>query len=70
MEKRRLEPTTLDEQPINEPPSDDEALKLVMRFYCILEPDRQRELLALAQRYASAAQEVDGPGLTPQSLAH
>jgi len=60
----------LNEQPVNEPPSDGDALKLVLRFYCILERDRQQELLALAQRYASVPQEVDRSILTSQSKTH
>lgn len=34
-------------------PSDEEALKLVLAFYCILEEDRRQHVLGLAQRYAA-----------------
>ncbi|MFT4115585.1 hypothetical protein [Bradyrhizobium sp.] len=41
-------------------PSDDEALKLVVAFYCIMEPDRRSEVLALAEKYAKESRVVDG----------
>lgn len=40
--------------------SDDDALKLVVAFYCIMEPDKRAELVALAERFASESQVVEG----------
>jgi hypothetical protein len=36
-----------------EPASDEDALRLVLAFYCIMEPEKRDEVTALAQRYAS-----------------
>lgn len=47
--------------------SDEEALRLVLAFYCILEPDRRNEVLALAESYAATANMVDG--VTPRRTA-
>jgi antitoxin component of MazEF toxin-antitoxin module len=41
-------------------PSPEEALKLVVTFYCIMEPERRRELMDLAEKYAMASPEVEG----------
>ncbi|WP_338690781.1 hypothetical protein V5279_29970 [Bradyrhizobium sp. 26S5] len=38
-----------------ERPSEEEALKLAIAFFCILEPDRRAEVLALAEKYAREA---------------
>ena len=35
--------------------SDAEAIRLVLAFYCILEPERRAEVMALARRYADQA---------------
>lgn len=35
--------------------TDDEALRLVLAFYCIMEPEKRDALLALAERYASSS---------------
>jgi hypothetical protein len=43
-----------------ERPSDEEALRLVMAFYCIMEPDRREQVVALAERYAAESKIVDG----------
>jgi hypothetical protein len=40
--------------------SHQEALKLVVAFMCIMEPERRAEVLAIAERYAEASQIVDG----------
>jgi hypothetical protein len=40
--------------------TDEEALRLVMAFYCIMEPAKAKQVLALAERYASESQVVDG----------
>lgn len=47
--------------------SDEEALRLVLAFYCILEPDKRSEVLALAEHYSATAKVVDG--LTPRRAA-
>lgn len=39
--------------------SDDDALRLMLSFYCILEPERRAEVMALAERYASKPEAVD-----------
>jgi hypothetical protein len=41
-------------------PSNDDALRLVTAFFCIMEPEKRAELLALTERYASTSQPVDG----------
>ena len=40
--------------------SDEEALKLTVAFYCIMEPERRAELLALADKHARDSARVDG----------
>jgi hypothetical protein len=41
-------------------PSDEEALTLTLSFYCILEPDKRMQVLALAQQFARESRRVDG----------
>lgn len=41
-------------------PTDDEALRVVVAFYCIMEPDKRAQVLALAERYAAESRVVDG----------
>lgn len=41
-------------------PSDDDALQLVVAFYCIMEPEKRNEILRLAERYAKESQTVQG----------
>ena len=41
-------------------PSDDDALQLVVAFYCIMEPEKRNEILSLAERYAKESQTVQG----------
>ena len=41
-------------------PSDDDALQLVVAFYCIMEPEKRKEILGLAERYAKESQAVQG----------
>lgn len=41
-------------------PSDEDAVKLTLAFYCILEPDKRRSVLALAEQLARESQRVDG----------
>jgi hypothetical protein len=40
--------------------TDEEALRLVLAFYCIMEPDKAKQVLALAERYAAESKVVDG----------
>jgi hypothetical protein len=40
--------------------SDEEALRLALAFYCIMEPECRQEVLALAERLATKSQRVDG----------
>lgn len=40
--------------------SDEEALRLTVAFYCILEPARRAEVLGLAEELASRSQRVEG----------
>jgi hypothetical protein len=42
-----------DDDTAPEPATDQEALKLVVAFYCIMEPEKREALLALAGRYAT-----------------
>jgi hypothetical protein len=41
---------------------DQDAVRLMLAFYCILEPEKRAELLALAERYASQSEVVDNLG--------
>ena len=41
-------------------PSDEEALRIVVAFYCIMEPDKRAELIKLAEALATQSQIVDG----------
>jgi hypothetical protein len=40
--------------------SHQEALKLVIAFMCIMEPEKRAEVMALAERFAEASQIVEG----------
>ena len=40
--------------------SDEDGLRLILAFYCIMEPEKREELLALAEKYASESPAVDG----------
>jgi hypothetical protein len=40
--------------------SDEEALRLVIAFYCIMEPDKRAEVLALAEKFARESEVVEG----------
>jgi len=39
---------------------DDQALKLTVAFYCIMEPEHRAEILALAERRARGSARIDG----------
>ena len=41
-------------------PSDEEALRLAVAFYCIMEPEKRAEILQLAETFAKQSQVVDG----------
>ncbi|MET0675036.1 MAG: hypothetical protein ABW175_04495 [Bradyrhizobium sp.] len=41
-------------------PSDEDAVRLTLAFYCILEPDKRRSVMALAEQLAKESQRVDG----------
>jgi hypothetical protein len=41
-------------------PSDEEALRMVVAFYCIMEPEKRAQLIELAEMYANQSQVVDG----------
>jgi hypothetical protein len=41
-------------------PSDEEALRIVIAFCCIMEPDKRAELLHLAETFAKQSTVVDG----------
>jgi len=49
-----------DAQSIPERASDDEALRLVVAFYCIMEKGRRNEVISLAEKYAARSEVVDG----------
>ncbi|QPF87462.1 hypothetical protein IC762_14725 [Bradyrhizobium genosp. L] len=40
-------------------PSDEEALKLAVAFFCILDPDKRAQVLALAEKLAKEEKVVD-----------
>lgn len=47
------------------PPLDEDALRLVIAFYSIMEPERQAEVLALAEKHAGAGPDgVNRPRLS------
>ena len=41
-------------------PSEAEALRMVIAFYCIMEPEKRAELLKLAENFATESQVVEG----------
>jgi quinol monooxygenase YgiN len=41
-------------------PSDEEALRLVLAFYCIMEPEKRSAVSALAERLARDSESVEG----------
>ena len=41
-------------------PSDEEALRMVVAFCCIMEPEKRAELLKLAEQFASESQVIEG----------
>jgi quinol monooxygenase YgiN len=41
-------------------PSDEEALRIVIAFCCIMEPEKRAELLQLAETFARQSTVVDG----------
>lgn len=41
-----------EQKTVDDAPSDEEALRLTLAFYCIMEPEKQAIVLALAERYA------------------
>src|ERR1700761_5632704 len=41
-------------------PTSEEALRMVMAFYCIMEPDKRDQLVKLAESLAEKSQIVDG----------
>jgi len=40
--------------------SDEEALRLTVAFYCIMEPERRAQVLELAERLAAQSAQVEG----------
>jgi hypothetical protein len=40
--------------------SDEDALKMVVAFYSVVEPEKRAELLALAEKYAKSSPVVEG----------
>jgi quinol monooxygenase YgiN len=40
--------------------SDEEALRLVLAFYCIMEPEKRSALIALAERMAGGSRAIEG----------
>lgn len=48
------------------PVDDEKALKLVLAFYCIMEPEKRAEVMDLATRYAAEGRTV-GNGLVKKS---
>lgn len=41
-------------------PSDEEALRLVIAFYCITEPEKRSAISAMAEQLARDSEPVDG----------
>jgi hypothetical protein len=42
------------------PPTDDDAMRLALAFYCILEPELRASVLSLAVHLATTSQRMDG----------
>jgi hypothetical protein len=40
--------------------TDDEALRLTMAFYCIMEPERRAQVMEMAERFAAQSEHVEG----------
>lgn len=49
---------------------DEEALRLTLAFYCIMEPEKRAIILALAERYAAKVDPVDAPPVDPEARIH
>lgn len=41
-------------------PSDEEALKLALAFFCIMDPDKRAEVMAVAEKFARESEVVEG----------
>jgi glutamate racemase len=41
-------------------PSDEEALRMVIAFYCVMEPEKRAQLIKLAETFARESQVVEG----------
>lgn len=41
-------------------PSEAEALRMVVAFYCIMEPEKRAEIIKLAETFAAESQVVEG----------
>jgi hypothetical protein len=40
--------------------SEQDALRMVVAFYCIMEPEKRAEVLALTEKFARESQPVEG----------
>ena len=47
-----------DQTAVDDSASYEEALRLTLAFYCIMEPEKRATILALAERYAGRQQPV------------
>jgi hypothetical protein len=59
-----------DQKPFDDATSDEEALRLTLAFYCIMEPEKRAIVLALAERYAKGSEPADAPPADPQSRTY
>jgi hypothetical protein len=48
------------ELPVPGRPTDEEALRLVVAFYCIMETEKRDQLIALAETFAKQSHVVEG----------
>jgi hypothetical protein len=48
------------ERPMLGRPSEAEALRMVIAFYCIMEPEKRAEIIKLAEIFATESQVVEG----------
>jgi hypothetical protein len=48
------------ERPVLGRPSEEEALRMVVAFYCIMEPAKRAQLIKLAETIAMQSQVVEG----------
>jgi hypothetical protein len=59
-----------DQRTFDDATSDEEALRLTLAFYCIMEPEKPAIVLALAERYAGQTQAAEAQPVNPEARIH